>query len=237
MIKRAFLISSSAQNTTTPIVGTLKDVENFKHFLQSLKGGAWEDNEIFFKDEPNDNDMNYIRNYNGDYSLIFIASHGFYYKSEHMQYVIINEEEFPLDYFFNNAKKQLIIVDACREYHFPNLMLFAESFEGVKRLSYSNIRDIYRQRYEDYIEKCNNGRVIIYSTNINDTAGEDKNNGGIFTSSFIKVASDNSEYKLLDAKNAVILTRNYMHNILKTEQNPIIESDRRINYFPISIII
>ena len=206
--------------------------------MQSLKGGAWNDNEIFSKDEPNYNYISSnIRNYNGDYSLIFIASHGFYYQDKHMQYVMINGEELPLNCFFNKAKKQLIIVDACREYHSPDLKLFAKSLEEVKRHSYNDIRTIYRQRYEDYIEKCNNGRVIIYSTDINNTAGEDKNNGGVFTSSFIKVASENSKYKLLDAKESVILTRNYMHNILGVKQNPVIESDRRINYFPISVTI
>ncbi|KLI27639.1 hypothetical protein A9X77_08370 [Brachyspira hyodysenteriae] len=237
MDKKAFLISSSAKNTATPILGTLKDIENMKYFLTSLKGGAWYDSEIWMKDEPSNDDIINIQNYSGDYSLVFIASHGFHNIETNEQYVELNgNRRFPLSCFFTKAKKQLIIVDACREYYDYNIYEnFSKSTEAVKQNSANNIVKLYRNKYHNCINDCSDGNIIVYSTDINNVANENKNKGGLFTSELINVAKNNSE-SVMNIKEAVIHVRKNFETC-NINQHPTIDSVRRAKYFPFSINI
>ena len=75
MIRRAILISDNG-GVDNDIPATKEDVKNYRDFLMSSIGGAWENSEIEPHRNPAHNIINNFRNYEYDYTITMISSHG-----------------------------------------------------------------------------------------------------------------------------------------------------------------
>ena len=75
MIRRAILISDNG-GVEDNISATKEDVKNYIDFLMSNIGGAWTNSEIETHRNPNYNIINDLRNYEYDYTITMVSSHG-----------------------------------------------------------------------------------------------------------------------------------------------------------------
>ena len=75
MIRRAILISDNG-DVDNDISATKEDVKNYRDFLMSGIGGAWENSEIEPYHNPDYNTIKKLSNYENDYTITMVSSHG-----------------------------------------------------------------------------------------------------------------------------------------------------------------
>jgi hypothetical protein len=105
---------------TDRLEGIVNDVDNWKNFLSSNIGGAWEENEneIIVIEDPTPEDINELNTffYNNDFDFLFLAfsGHGGYDEMTQENAYFINNIVIPENNFLFNVDRQLTIFDACR---------------------------------------------------------------------------------------------------------------------------
>ena len=115
MIRRAILISDNG-GVEDNISATKEDVKNYIDFLMSNIGGAWTNSEIETHRNPNYNIIHDLRNYEYDYTITMVSSHGGVKKENGKLYLYLNNRLYDCVHFVNKSKRQLMIFDCCRTY-------------------------------------------------------------------------------------------------------------------------
>jgi len=194
MNRIAIIISAPGgyDHRTKRLEGIVNDSENWRNYLSSNLGGAWEEseNEILFVNDPTPEDFKnlhvFVKNNNYDFVFLAFSGHGGYDKTTERNAYFINNKIIPENYFLFETDKQLTIFDACRipEENIFGLECFSEEdvdlIKSFSRLREKEVRALCKKKYNDAILKLPPMEERLYSCSIGETAG-DIYNGGLFT--------------------------------------------------------
>jgi hypothetical protein len=179
-MKRIAVIIGSSLPISHPdhLRGVSEDVLNFKKFLISANGGAWEQDELIELINPSLREIEKAKHHqnNCDSALTFFSGHGCMKGREN--YLDINSYD-SINYLklFPSAKRSLVVMDACRtDYAYEHL-------EGIYGLGLEFDKELRRYAKAIYIaalSKTPHGRIAIFSTAANKPS-MDTDNGGAFT--------------------------------------------------------
>jgi hypothetical protein len=244
MNRKAFLIGSPFfENGKNYLPGVTPDIINMKRHLSSLKGGAWDSNEITLFKNPSKNELLKNIRCSCDFAIVQYSGHGYEY-SNNGTYLDINPSEIislndihqcidsPRIYYF---------IDCCRgvEYEIVTEMRKSVSLSSSYDL---NQRNYYRNKYYSIIASCELGYSIIYSCSMNESAGEDnQGRGGIFSYSYFCSANSISrvpEDRYYGINDIFEKAKSYMSTHYPMDartQHPTMRPERRNRHFPFLI--
>jgi len=193
MKKIALLIGNSDD-----LPGVKKDLNDWKNFLVSPVGGAWDEfNEIVpFMNKPKALLLGYIQKIKQrfDFAIVVYSGHGAYNKQTILE--INKKEKIEETDLLHIAPKQISIFDCCRALTERSTSLFeGRNFYSINGISY-NLEDI-RQAYEQKIMQATEQQVCLYACSIGETA-LDTEEGGLYTQTLLKEAKsfpDNEAFR------------------------------------------
>jgi hypothetical protein len=167
--------------------GVKRDVKNYKQFLLSSTGGAWYENEIHTGWDISEDVVPKIQSLcaDADIAVIIYSGHGF--MSQGKSYLNINEyENICADDLTTSAKRQITIVDACRNYNWTESPGIYGIFDIV--FDYDNLQ-VSRALYDYHINQSAYGHISLYSSSPNQSSEEDSRRGGKYTLALLTGAS------------------------------------------------
>jgi hypothetical protein len=223
--------------------GVFSDVENFKNFLLSPIGGLWKHDEIDTMIKPLKSKLlesiALLRDV--DYALVVFSGHGSHSSQLDETILKLNDSEnMSSKKLREGAAKQTLILDCCRviyDISLPELSkyIFDKTFNQVDS---ANCRLYYDKR----IEECPKALTVLYSCDINETAGE-TSRGGYFTYNFINSSRNwaSKEAKginpILSVVQAFELASKAVNEVSIGRQNPQLEKPRLEKHFPICVAV
>ena len=180
--RKAVLIGSPGNNRGF-LQGVGKDIENMSRFLQSNKGGAWEKSEILILQNPSSYEVTslVIRTI-ADYVFIYFSGHGFSSLNNSWMVVLRDQAISDCD-FLNNSPRQLVIIDACRNYSAPGLSgvpAFDDQVDHFESAAY--------ELFSESIARSPEGKLIVHATQPGKYS-YDSPYGGYFTQALLHVAT------------------------------------------------
>lgn len=218
------------------------DMQKYQDFFLSNYGGAWYSSEIILLKNPNRMEllkiMNWIHNQTLDHSIVVFSGHGWETVNGRTKLLLRDDEECFLKELDTKARRQLRIIDSCRAIDYEQTR-FDERLHVSKALSGDeiDISKIFRRKYEQIISKCENGISTLYACSINETAGENEN-GGYFSPALIEIGLSvmKKRNSYFDIRTVLDGTKNFIEDHFEdASQNPTMNIERRINYFPWSL--
>ena len=122
-------------------------------------------------------------------------------------------------------------MDTCAGIEEDMLHMTMESFniDSIRKL-----RSNYRTIYEEEIRKCSNQQVILYSSSIDESSGDDSELGGYFAHSLLTVAEYNKK-ELLSSREAYMNAKEKVQDKTKNRQNPQCKCIKATTTLPFSI--
>ncbi|MDI7211850.1 caspase [Leptospira santarosai] len=239
MLKRKALLLG---NSIVPpsLAGVKKDIVKYKDFLSSNNGGAWENSEILISlNEDFNTILQKVREISfADFSFVLIAGHGEHRITNNNQrgethLWISNSDAIPVSYCYPTTTKSLIIIDVCREVVRVNKVVldYSESFPFSKSMGIS--REEYRKRYENSIISNPEGRITLFSCDLNQAAG-DNGDGGVFSNNLLYSVSNDRQGNVISVDKAFDFAK---EKTLKENfpQSPTIDAGRRKHFYPFGL--
>lgn len=248
MKRKALLIGSPGKPGAKDFLdGVEVDLTNYSDFLTSSLGGAWEKSELQVLHSPSvatlDSALTTLKS--ADYSFVLFGGHG-YYDSDKKETIIELQPgtSVSANKLKTGAPAHAVILDCCRMSYTrlrKALDYVVESHaEGVPLT-----RSECRKYFDQQIVRAGPGLVSLYACDIDQKAGEDPKEGGLYSSTVLKVTSDwHRKSKVDTSKEVSILTIVVAHDmsasIVKSEsgdrQSPQILKPRSDPYFPFAVI-
>jgi len=239
MKRKALIIGNSgdSQNPKEYLEGVKKDVKNYNSFLQSNIGGAWYEHEIVLSLDESKAEVlqkiENIKNEKNDFIFILFSGHGSYSSWKECRKLYIYEEYIYEKDLLYAADKQITIMDTCAGIEEDMLHVCFES-ESVNMDNIKKSRRDYRRIYEEEITKCSNQQVILYSSSIDESSGDDSELGGYFAYSLLTVAEYTGK-EVLSSKEAYLIAKEKVQEKTNEEQNPQCRCIKADNTLPFSI--
>jgi hypothetical protein len=164
MKRKALLVGN-----TTGLPGVKHDIERFSRFLQSNRGGAWQQTEIQVMVRPPLADLKnaiaQARLLRPDYMIVLFSGHGGYLRSTQLQInrsaELIDERELQ-----ELAPRQLNIYDCCRDVITESLQKAEEALTAMALDSASGVR----QKYDNRIMQAAEQQALLYSCRIGESS-------------------------------------------------------------------
>ncbi|PZR18283.1 MAG: hypothetical protein DI539_16290 [Flavobacterium psychrophilum] len=182
--RKAVLIGCPGKRSTF-LRGVKKDLQQMSRFLQSNKGGAWKRDEIILLDNPSVHEtVNIIQALLADYLLIYFSGHGYTDILSNNRMISLRDGNIPDWQLLNESPRQLVLVDACRNYLAPGLSgipAFEDSidhFEGAPAY----------ELFSECIAMSPHGSLIVHATQ-EGKYSYDSPNGGYFTQALMHVST------------------------------------------------
>lgn len=190
MKRKALLIGDSGYNDDY-LSGVGYDLENYKNFLKSLRGGAWYDEEISILSNKSKNvilsEIKAIKETKYDLVFVVFTGHGSYDndKQYRMLSVGIYDESIYEKELWNLAPKQILILDSCSGCVQGNL-----SCEHNRNdFNQTDITKM-RHKYEEICLQCPPQQIYLYASKIG-TSAEDTENGGLYSTNLLEILEKN----------------------------------------------
>ena len=235
MKRKALIIGNSGNKNDSEeyLEGVEKDINNYNNFLQSNIGGAWNSDEITLSiDETKEELLQKIletKQESNDFVFVLFSGHGSYSLREECRKLYVYDEnstssdnyDFLYEYELTNiADKQITIIDTCANNEDDDLLKESTLMDGLSA-SYESYKDnyIYRYRYENAIESCQDQQVVLYSSSIDESSNDDSELGGLFAYNLLKIATRNKQ-EVLSAKEAYSDAKKQVQTKTKGKQNP-----------------
>lgn len=242
---RLAILVGDNQMSGTPLHGVTHDIQRMKNFLLSNNGGAWTSDEIIVVDYPTSENKLQTgiqeKTSQCNYTLFYFAGHGYVSRQDSDTYICVGDnEEVNVRRLRISSDKQLVIIDACREYY--DTEKIAKSMvldESLADLLPSDYRLRCRVLYEVCIQAAGGGTSRIYSCSEGEAAGEGRQ-GGYFTRELLDSTNDwirqsvdnNSQDMRLLIPDAFSLA---YEDVKIQGQTPVLENGRRIMSFPFAV--
>jgi hypothetical protein len=195
--------------------GVEKDLLSVKSFLTSDKGGRWFDNEIITLKNPTFSQVkSLVRSAIADYVFIYFSGHGWTSNQNKRMVSFRDKCESDLS-LLNESPRQLIIIDACRNYVAPGIHGIPDfgeqwdSFDG-----YYESREIF----DKHILSSPPGRIIIHATQIGEYSYDNPRTGGYFTQALLKSATKTTSVRTYSIV-SINETLEAVPDILKQQNN------------------
>jgi len=249
MKRRALLIGVPRGGPTDRFLpGVEIDLGSYRHFLESALGGAWERDEIttLIDPTPSSLQMAISRLQSYDYAFVTFSGHGAYNtatKSTHI--VLASGQLFDSSNLRIGALKQTVVLDCCREKYTPQLAKSLESLVEASQAERQLSRTLCRQQFDQHLARCLPSTVTLNACSIDETAGDDPNSGGLYSSSLI-ASADMFRAGLVDpgSRHQGVLDVAHAHDeasiLVKKasnqNQNPTMAGPRVRDYFPFAVV-
>lgn len=241
--RKAILIGAPDADPENPLPGVEKDIQSVKDFLLSNQGGKWYEKEITILINP---DKSLVEHHlllasNADYVFILCAGHGEHQYGENIDDTVIhiNEKEtMSISSINPKNRRHLVISDTCRQLKRIGVAAMLSMQKSLALVSESKDYINYREIFDKSLLNCSEGRIVAYSCDINQSAGEDYS-GGYFTQSLINSPThfspkDNS-YDIVNIKQAFDYAKKATYN-KNAPQNPVFVAGRRNDFYPFAIV-
>lgn len=240
MTRQAILIGAPSVKPVLP--GVQQDLKDIKAFLLSNSGGAWQENEILTLIDPSPHEVQTYVNASKskDYVFITCSGHGEHQIGKKLDETVmyLNEKE---TIFINSInpqnKRHLIIVDVCRG--IVRLIERQKAVLEVDMQSFANKAYIdYRKVFDNAVMSSTEGRIVVYSCDINQSAGDD-GTGGVFTQELLKSPQqfkpNNGNYGIVNIEQAFDVAKEMTYK-KNAPQSAVLNAGRRRDFFPFSIV-
>lgn len=238
MIRRALIIY--CDNTRSgKLSSTIRDNANLFEFLTKNIGGDWYSDEIQSLRNPTflsvRNKINTFLN-GADYTFIVFTGHGGINTVDDKQYVELLDKDIPLQQLKTTAKRQTIIVDACRGYYTDLLENVSES--KILNFSIGSVSKSTREIFEDGILRSDEGLTVLFAASENQTA-LGTNKGSAYLLSLLYSAYDwedtDREYNILGLDVVHDMASDYINDNFDTIQQPTMNEEKRKRYYPFAV--
>jgi hypothetical protein len=239
--RRALLIASpDIPNDLLP--GARQDVSNFETFLLSLEGGSWNRSEITKLFNPTKTDLlRAVYAMQGtDYAFITFSGHGAHHSSKELNDTSLQLTRVETCYVSEvnpQNERHTLIVDTCRALVQIKEELLKRAFAANEAVGGKISVQQSRGLFDDAFAAADAGRVVAYSCQVGQAAGESAS-GGVFSRALVDEASawatQASSRQVLSVKDAFTLaqTKTYRTN---APQLPVLEAGRRLRHFPFAV--
>lgn len=238
--RKALLIGydASDDHNASKLNGVPIDLINYKSYLQSYKGGAWENNEIEMLLNPKyDELINVILKIKlaqTDVVFCVFSGHGEFSEFDKCRRVQINKDKTILEKeLWNIAPKQILILDSCSgiSSNKKNISESSESFLGF--MTTDSLKNLYRNRYESECFLCEPQLLRFYAA-IPGQYANDTDYGGEYSKTLINVLEDSNNISIVDAHNKA-------RDVVITETNGKQTPDKNVpkirKYLPGAIVL
>ena len=243
MKRRALLIGYSGWDlkNKTPLVGVPIDLQNYKEFLTSLKGGAWYNDEItivYDKDLATlKRELLKIKLDRNELVYVAYSGHGCYSTTKLCRMLEITKDEVIYENEFSDlAKRQILIFDCCAGKYNETIGESIERKNYAQRLEKASINEIVlaRQRYEKLCMQCQEQTLRFYAARIGDFA-QDSNYGGLYTKALLSTLR--TSYNQIDMVGAHHKAAQIVQRETDGEQNPDLRCAKLHDFLPGAISI
>lgn len=239
--RQAILIGAPSVKPELP--GVNIDMDDIKQFLLSNVGGAWRTDEIVTLSDPSAARV-YAQieaaRYK-DYVFITCSGHGEHRVGKGLDETVMyvkENETVSISRINPQNKRHLVIVDVCR-----NLVRIKEGVE--KRASMEAFTESatipvdYRKIFDDAVMNNPEGRIVAYSCDINQSAGDD-GKGGVFTQELLSAPqyfspTNNNRYGIVNISQAFEQAQKMTYK-KNAPQKPVFNAGRRMHFYPFAII-
>src|ERR1017187_1043608 len=244
MNKQAIIIVTPNLPGHSKLPGAAQDAESWTSFLQSPEGGAWHPNEIKVLSDQSTGVITGVLNLEIqkglDYALVAFSGHGHYKvmpdKTTETQMLISANEYLTERSLTVRAKRELVIMDACREYG-------GEVITEMKKIAnFANARIIRaedrfakaRELFEKAISVSPEGRTLVYSCSLNQTAGDKFSFTRFLISDAERLAAECRLVQTISVKDAfdAAEAKPLRDN---SPQKPLYDGGRRMTHYPFSV--
>jgi hypothetical protein len=165
--------------------GVAEDLINMENFLQSDKGGRWFPDEIVTLTNPSfEKVFSVVHSTNEDYNFIYFSGHGFT-SHDNSRMLALRDNNIADLFFINDSPRQLIVVDACRNYVAPGISGIPDL--GEEWFSFDGVYEA-REMFDNYIVNSPHGKTIIHATQIGEYS-YDSSTGGYFTKALLNIST------------------------------------------------
>ncbi len=239
--RQAILIGSPSVKPELP--GVTTDMGNIKQFLLSNKGGAWRADEIVTLSDPSsaavDAQIESARY--KDYVFISCSGHGEHRVGKGLDETVMyvkENETVSISSINPRNKRHLVIVDVCRK--LVRVETMEETRAAMKAFMKSAAIPIdYRKIFDDAVMANPEGRIVAYSCDINQSAGDD-GSGGVFTQELLAAPkyfspTNNNQYGIVKI-NAAFDQAKTMTYAKNAPQSPVFNAGRRMDFYPFAIV-
>lgn len=239
MIRRALIIY--CDNTASgELYGPPQDNINYCSYLQNNLGGKWSSDEILPLPNPTSKEVITAKNLflkGADYTFIIFSGHGFLNVDDrNRQYVELLDENISISNLISNAKRQSLIIDACRGFYSPTeemLKGITESYDYFTGDPFST-----REIFDRAVLRADEGLTVLYAASINQTA-LDTDNGGAYLLSLLRISElweeKDKKNNILDIKVTHDFASKYISTHFDTIQIPTMNREKRFRHFPFAV--
>jgi hypothetical protein len=227
--------------------GVNKDMESYGKFLRSPFGGAWYETEIAILRKPSQSSLRQVvQNLSMyDYSLVVFCGHGWYSARNQSTILQLNRSEsIDSKELRNGSRKHTLILDCCRKVEETILFEETRNVKTARARAFLTPSEC-RRYYDKRIEECSTGLIVLHACSINETAGDDSENGGYYSYSLINAIEqwvgdnevDVSRFSsILSVPSAHDRATPKVRELSAQRQNPQIEKPRAEKYFPFAVV-
>lgn len=186
-VKRRAILIGSPGTRDNFLDGVENDLSNFKNYLLSDAGGAWNENEITVSYNPTfERASSLVHRSAEDYALVYLSGHGYTNRLNERMFCLRDLHVADTN-FLNESPRQLIIVDACRTIFTgigaPPPPPFGPRWEHLEG---SPVRELF----DRCIRNSWPGKMIIHSTQHGEVSYDNlRGDGGVFMLALLKMAS------------------------------------------------
>lgn len=194
---------------TTYLPGVKADRSAMKNYYRSEAGGCFYDHEIEVLWNPSIDEVNKtIAQSQSDYCTVYFSGHGYIDAVSQMQFLCLADGDLPLSLLIGGAPRQLIIIDACRNYLASIGAIPKEEESYLNFLGPSLVRELF----DEFIMQSPHGVTIAFGSQRGQKA-RDTETGGLFTRSLIQVSTQlvaPTGYQFYTIDNLVRLTHHQL---------------------------
>jgi hypothetical protein len=240
--RQAILIGAPSVRPELP--GVRIDIKDIKSFLLSNLGGAWREEEIFPMIDQSPAGVYKqleLAKYK-DYVFITCSGHGEHQIGKGLDETVmhLNEREtIAINKINPENKRHLVIVDVCRHLVKVEEDLTRRATMDAFMESYKKSFIDYRKIFDDAIMTKSEGRIVAYSCDINQAAGDD-GTGGVFTQELLKAPRiyhpiNNNPYGIVGIDIAFERAKEMTYK-KNAPQRAVFNAGRRQDFFPFAIV-
>lgn len=243
-MERRALIVYCDDTPSGKLFGPPVDYINYKNFLTSPLGGAWEEYEIDKIQNPTYDQlidkMSFLEG--ADYTFVIFTGHGDIVQCQDLckQYVELNDQNIWIKKLFSKAPRQTLIIDACRTYRYvemPMLRQASINTESVENFSLKT-KVIYRRIFDNAVLRAPEGITILYATQKGAVA-DDSRTGAVYLSSLIGGAKNWSKHDhdscVLPLNEANEYAKKYIEFHYESKQEPTMNLSKRTIFYPFAV--
>lgn len=135
-------------------------------------------------------------------------------------------------------KRHLVIVDTCRVLVKVEKLALEAAAKAELRMDFVEAYIDYRKVFDDAVLSTSEGRIVAYSCDIDQAAGDD-GSGGVFTQALLSTTNmfkpnGNSIYGIVNISQAFDVAKEITYS-KNAPQRPVFNAGRRRDFFPFCI--